>query len=236
MNNGFKEEKKPTAAQLERRLKNAILFMDKTKDTKEVFFDDRGMRVVVNEDMAFISNSVYTSIFHRVYSHGETNHYLCLKMLVELAEKYKDKIIIKDEKGNVYRSYGLLNKVVNEEKDEARTWLFIMDRWLYNYETNITLAPREDFDNVTFFVTYEKFIHSVCCNKIIGGEHAEPMSNKDYIRAVANELLRVADEEQEQPMFIPLSDEEKAKREMEAIQEAATEKEINEIAQNEQHE
>lgn len=233
---GFKEEKKPTSAQLERRLKNAIIHMDKTKDTKEVYFDDRGMRVVVNEDMAFISNSVYTTVFNRIYTNGETNHYLCLKNLVELAEKYQDKIIVKDDKGNTYRSYGLLNKVVEEKKDEGRTWLFIMDKWLYNYETNITLAPRADFDNVTFFVTYEKFIHSICCNKIIGGEHKEAMSNKEYLRAIANELLAIAENEKEQPMFVPLSDEEREKREMEAIKEIENEKILKQQAENNDNE
>ena len=52
MNN--KQSKKPTNAQLEKRLKCALLHIDKTKDTKSIYFDDKGLRLTINDDFALI--------------------------------------------------------------------------------------------------------------------------------------------------------------------------------------
>ena len=37
------EQKKPTKAQIENRIKHAIVHVDRTKDTKNVYFDDKGL-------------------------------------------------------------------------------------------------------------------------------------------------------------------------------------------------
>ena len=114
---GQKAEKKPTNAQLQRRIDNAIIHMERTKDTREVYFDDRNIRVIVNEDMALLSNGVYSTTFQRYFFGGESNQYACLALLVDCATKYEPKIITQDKKGNKFRSFALLSKVMQEKND-----------------------------------------------------------------------------------------------------------------------
>lgn len=226
-------EKKPTNGQLLQRINKAIVHMDRTKDTKEVFFDDRGMRITVNEDMAMISNGIYQSIFHRYSANGETSQYLCLSSLVALALKYEEDIKVRDSKGNVkFRSYALLLKVVDEKKDPMNTWLYIMDKWLYNYETGIVLAPRESFNAATFYNIFEKFAHSIATNKVYMAEHKEEMSVKQYFEAIAEELKKTGEGMPDTVMFVALSDEEKAKQEAEAMEANAIEQTIENAVEN----
>ena len=59
----MEQVKKVTKGQLEKRLNNAILHIDKTKDTKEVFFSDRGIRVVISDERATISQGGFSLVF-----------------------------------------------------------------------------------------------------------------------------------------------------------------------------
>ena len=44
----MEQKKKPTNAQLQKRIENAIVFVPKTKDTISIFFSDKGVRLVAD--------------------------------------------------------------------------------------------------------------------------------------------------------------------------------------------
>lgn len=233
---GQKADKKPTNAQLQRRIDTAIIHMERTKDTKEVFFDDRNIRVVVNENMALLSNGVYCTTFQRYFFGGESNQYACLALLVECANKYDDKIITQDKKGNKFRSFSLLSKVMQEENDKDYTWILVLSWYIYIFEANIALAPREDFTNAVFYNLYEKYAHSAVSLEQYMKEHKDGMTNKEYFKAIADKLLAVANDMNEDKMFEPMSDEERMKKELEALQNDADEKVMEEQANGLQQE
>lgn len=220
------ETKKPTNAQLQRKINNAVVHIDRTKDTKEVYFDDRGMRITVTPDLAVLSTGVYTSVFYRVYSGGESNQYLCLSALVAKALEYDKEITVKT-KDSVFRSYSLLHKVLDEKKESLSVWLDVMDWWLYNYETSIALAPREDVNNATFFNIYEKYLHSLITNNVFLGEHKEQMTSKQYLIAIADKMKEICDGMQDEiVMFNAKTDDEMIEEEINAVKEQQIEQEM----------
>lgn len=231
---GQKADKKPTNAQLQRRIDSAIIHMDRTKDTKEVFFDDRNIRVVVNEDVALLANGIYTTMFNRHYFGGESNQYLCLSSLVECAKRYDDKIIASNKNGEKFRSFALLVKTMEENNDADYAWIKVLEWFIYNFEANIALAPRENFTNAIFYNIYEKFAHSAASLEQFSNEHKDGMTNKEYFKAIADKLIAIADDMNDDKMFEPISDEEMAKKEMEALQKNEEEKILEEQSNGEQ--
>lgn len=231
---GQKAEKKPTNAQLQRRIDTAIIHMERTKDTKEVFFDDRNISVVVNEEMALLSNGIYSTTFQRYFFGGESNQYACLSLLVDCAKRYEDKIITQDKKGNISRSFAMLIDAMEKNSDKDYAWILVLNWYIYTFEANIALAPREDFTNAVFYNLYEKFAHSAACIEQYMAEHKDGMTNKEYFRAIAEKLIAIADDMNEDKMFEPISDEEMTKKEIEALQKDADEKLMEEQANAEQ--
>lgn len=231
---GQKQAKKPTNAQLQRRIDNAVLHVDKTKDTRSVFFDDRGIRITVNEDCATLSNGMYTTIFQRYYFRGETNQYLSLKAMVECAEKHMDKIVVKDKKGESHISYKMLDKIVNESQDENYSWFTIMSWYIFNIESDLALSAREEFTNAVFYSIYEKYAHNVAAMKQFVEEHKDGMTTRGYFKAISEELVKIADGMPDDMMFEAKSDEERAKEAVEAMSKDADEQILEEQANGEQ--
>lgn len=227
---GQKLDKKPTNAQLQRRIDTSIIHMDRTKDTMEVFFDDRNIRVVVNEDVALLENGIYATMFRRYYFGGESNQYLCLASLVECAKKYDDKIIVNNKKGEKIRSFALLVKAMEESNDDGYTWIKVLEWFIYNFEANIALAPRENFTNAVFYNLYEKFAHSAASLEQFSKEHKDGMTNKEYFKSIADKLIAIADEMTETKMFDAISDDEMAKMEIDAMQKNEEERILEEQA------
>ena len=60
------QQKKPTKGDLEKRLKCAILHIDKTRETKSIYFDDKGLRLTINDDGSRFSNGAHTHIFRNI--------------------------------------------------------------------------------------------------------------------------------------------------------------------------
>ena len=66
----MREQKKETKAQLERRIKQAVVFVEKDKDTKSVFFSDKGLRLTVTNDTAVVETGYHRHLFtHHEYWH-----------------------------------------------------------------------------------------------------------------------------------------------------------------------
>ena len=63
-------EKKLTNAQLQKRLKNAILHVDRTKAYRAVMFADRNLKIEIEEDVAIISRLSYRLCFDKVVASG----------------------------------------------------------------------------------------------------------------------------------------------------------------------
>lgn len=220
------EKKKPTVKQMQNRLKNAILHIDRTKGTKQIFFDDRALRIVVNEDWACIGSGIYTCSFNAISPNGISIQYTFLKRFLEVALKNEDKFITRDEKGDVLRSYALflktLEKAYNDGNDNENEylWVWYVDKWIYNYECQLASLGESPAQS---FATFEKYIHNIACNHVFLSEKTDDMTNQQYVAKVIEKMQEYMKGIKENIIFEKQTDEEKQKAEIVALQEVQQE-------------
>lgn len=222
------EEKKLTNGQLERRLKNALLHIDKTRDTKSIYFDDKGLRLTATEDFAIIETSFHRHVFNSITSQGISRPYLYTQRFIEIA--LANDCMVNDAKGNVTRSYGKLMAILKEKEDQTEfrvAWYF--DLWLNNIFHPLYGIGETEIES---FLVYESYLHNLARNKIILSEKTEDITNKMFIEQIGKELVEFTKDVDEHVVFPKKTDEERKKEEIDALGEIAEEKSINETQGN----
>lgn len=113
-----KKATNPSKIQLENRIKNAQLIVDKGSDYKAFFFGDRGIGVYVCEDYTITTTLFHQHVWNNVTSSGFSNPYAFLKRFVEIANENKDSIVLKDKEGNPYYSIDKLKSLASLSNEE----------------------------------------------------------------------------------------------------------------------
>ena len=222
------EIKKPTKGDIERRLRNALVFVTKDKDYKDVFFDDKGVRLEVTGDYAIISTAFHRHVFGALTAQGESRPYLYTRRFIEIA--LENECMVKDAKGNVTRSYGKLMAVLKEKEDQTEfrvAWYF--DLWLNTIFHPLYGIGETEAES---FLVYESYLHIIARNKIILSEKTEDITNKQFIEQIGKELVEFTKDVDEHVVFPKKTDEERKKEEIDALGEIAEEKSINETQDN----
>ena len=174
-----KQNKKPTNAQLERRIKDALVFIPKDKSCKEIYFDDKGLRLQVTDDACIISTSFHRHVFYAVTSNGYSRPYLYTKRFVEMA--LENDCTVTDKNGNpVGHSYGMLMNILKEKEDKTEYniatycdwWMFCLFQPLYSIDENAASQ----------WLVYFNYMHSIAINSIVLDEHKEDMTNVDFVK------------------------------------------------------
>lgn len=222
------EEKKLTNGQLERRLKNALLHIDKTRDTKSIYFDDKGLRLTATEDFAIIETSFHRHVFNSITSQGISRPYLYTQRFIEIA--LSNDCLVKDEKGNITRSYNKLMSVLKEKEDKSEfNVCWYTDLWFNVIFHNLYGIGETEIES---FLVYESYLHNLARNKIILSEKTEDITNKMFIEQIGKELMEFTKDVDEHVVFHKKTDEERKKEEIDALGEIAVEKSINETQDN----
>ena len=87
----MEQKKKLTNAQLQKRIANALIHIDRTNGTESIFFSDKGLRLTVNEDFAIIATGFHRHVFNNFTNAGISRPYLYTKRVIEIAnENLKD--------------------------------------------------------------------------------------------------------------------------------------------------
>lgn len=218
MGKGIAMKTEPSKEQLKKRLHHAAIHLDRTKDTKSVYFSDRGMRLTYDESVGFalVATNFHTHCFRRIVSGGESRPYLYIKQVVDYALDPENDCHVEDGKGNVIGySYRKLTEVLDKKEDKnpylianyAGWWLDNIMAPLYS------IAEQKQF----MFLTYFNFIHNVSCNEVFLSEHKEGMTNRQFCEACIAKAQELLADMKEEEMFTALSDEEKMKAEAEAM-------------------
>lgn len=216
------EQKKPTKAQIENRIKNAVLHIDKTKDTKSIYFSDKGLRLVVNEDFAIVETGYHRHVFSRITSSGVSRPYLYVEQFIDIALNNDCKV--KDAKGNDAYSYTKLFEVTKDKETEYNI-LWYADKWMFNiFQPLYSIGESE----AELFLVYESYLHAIARNALILGEHKEKMTNKQFIDGVVKNLKDYTENIEERVLFDAKSDGEMIQEEIDALQE----QESNEVLLN----
>lgn len=222
------QEKQATKGDLERRMRNSLVFITRDKDYKAVYFDDKGVRLEVTADYAIISTSFHRHIFGSLTAQGESRPYLYTRRFIEIA--LENDCTVKDAQGNTTRSYGKLMAVLKEKEDQTEfrvAWYF--DLWLNNVFHPLYSIGETEIES---FLVYESYLHNLARNKIILSEKTEDITNKSFIEQIGKELMEFTKDVDEHVVFPKKTDEERKKEEIDALAEAAVEKNINETQGN----
>lgn len=218
---GQKVDKKPTNAQLSRRIQNAVVLVEKDKDTKSIFFDDKGLRLTITMDYAIIETGAHRHIFDFITPSGNVSRpYIYTKRFVEIADE--NDCIIEDRQGNKLRSYAKLFDVLKKKDDNADyNMCWLIDKWFYNL-----FQPLYEIDEtiVGTFLVYERYIHNIARQTFLLSEHKEDVTNKQFVDAIIENEKSFLEDMIEDVVLEAKSDEKRMQEEIDAIQKNADEK------------
>ena len=205
--------------QLRRRLENATMHLDRTRDTKSVYFGDRGMRLTYDDTIgyALVATNFHTHCFQKITSTSVSRPYLYIKQIVDYALDPENDCLVRDKKDNpVCYSFRKLTEVLDKKEDKI-PYLIVnyAGWWLDNIMAPLySIAEQKQF----MFLTYFNFIHNVSCNEVFLSEHKEGMTNRQFCEACIAKVQKLLADMKEEEMFPALSDEERMKAEAEAME------------------
>lgn len=214
-----KQTKKPTNAQLQRRIDKALIHVDRTKDDKEVYFGDKGLRIIVNDEYAIIATNWHRHVFSNLTSSGYSRPWLYTKRFVEIALA-NDCLTEKD--GYSYKKL-FENLKAKEDKSEYNLCWFI-DLWLFNIFAPLYSIGESESEA---FLVYETYLHNIARNSVILSEKENDITNKQFVEKVIDNIKDFTKDMTESVIFKKLSDDEFVKKEIEAIQQNDMEEQIN---------
>lgn len=209
------EQKKETKEQILRKLKNAIIHIDKTKGTKSIFFDDKGVRLTVNEDYAIIETGYHRHVFSAYNVEGYSRPYLYTHRVIDIA--LENDCTVTDDKGNATGySYTKLLKTLKEKEDNAEyNIVTVYDWYLLNIFQPLYKIGESEIQS---FLVYFEYMHNIAVNAIILSEKTEDMTIKDFIKKYNENIKDFTENILDSVLFAKKSDEEVMQENIEAIQ------------------
>lgn len=210
------EQKKETRATIERKIKNAIVFIPKDKDTTGIFFSDKGVRLTVTMDSAVIAFGYSQTIYSNFTAAGISRPYLYTKRVIEIANEN-----LKDIEVDGGYSFQRLLEVLKAKEDKSEYNIVTYYEWFLHNLFNPQFGIAED--EVSSFLVYEDYIHNIAKNSVLLSEHKDDVTNKQFIDDVIANIREFTDGLEESVLLHKKTDEEVMKENIEAM--AATEQE-----------
>ena len=216
----MEQKKKLTNAQLQKRLENAIVFVPKTKDTISIFFSDKGVRLVADNDGCVIETNYHRHVYSNITSAGVSRPYLYTKRVIEIASDKNtlEEITVKDKNDNfVGYSFQRLLDVLKEKEDKSEYNIVVYYQWfLFNIFQPLYGIGETEIES---FLVYEDYLHNIARNAILLSEKTEDMTNKQFIQTILESIKHFTEDLEERILFPKKTDEQVMKEEIEAIQE-----------------
>lgn len=205
-----KKSMKPTNAQLQRRIQNALVFVPKDKETRSIFFSDKGLRLTVNTDTAIISTGFHKHVYDSVTASGISRPFLYTKRVIEIADEND----CKTEDGY---SFAKLLEVLKAKEDQSQYNICVFYEWfVFNcFQPLYSIGESE----VEAFLVYESYIHNIARNSVILSEKTDDMTNKQFIEKIIENMKEYTSNVEERIIFPKKSDEEVIQENIQALQE-----------------
>lgn len=205
-----KKSMKPTNAQLQRRIQNALVFVPKDKETRSIFFSDKGLRLTVNTDTAIISTGFHKHVYDSVTASGISRPFLYTKRVIEIADEND----CKTEDGY---SFAKLLEVLKAKEDQSQYNICVFYEWfVFNcFQPLYSIGESE----VEAFLVYESYIHNIVRNSVILSEKTDDMTNRQFIEKVIENMKEYTSNVEERVIFPKKSDEEVIQENIQALQE-----------------
>ena len=210
------EQKKETRATIERKIKNAVVFVPKDKETVSTFFSDKGVRLTVTMDSAVIAFGYSQTIYSNFTAAGISRPYLYTKRVIEIANEN-----LKDIEVDGGYSFQRLLEVLKSKDDKSEYNIVTYYEWFLQNLFSPQFGIAED--DVSSFLVYEDYIHNIAKNSILLSEHNEDLTNKQFIDKIVANIKEFTDNLEESVLLHKKSDGEVMKE----IIVAAQEQELN---------
>lgn len=209
------EKKKPTNLELTKRLERAIIHLDRTKSTKDVYFDDKALRLVVDEDegYAIVSTLAHKHVFNIATNSGMSMPFIYINRFIEIASD--NDCMVKYKDGTFGKSYYKLYETLKAKEDDFEYNIFLyFDWWLNNIE-----APLYEIHNDVKqqFYVYERYMHTLARNEVLRKGHEEDVTTNDYVKMVCDKELEFMKDFKPIVLLKKKTKEELAKEESEAM-------------------
>ena len=209
------ESKKLSNGQLQRKIKNALVFVPKDKNYQVIFFEDKMIRLECTDDFCVISTGYHRHVFDAVnfnQSVGFSRPYLYTKKIIEIAFNND----CQTEEGVFTYEHMLDVLSVKEDKNDYNIATYYQ-WWLFNiFHPLFSIGENE----IETFLVYEQYLHNIARSKIILGEKDKDITNKMFIDEVLETERKFTEGMQELVVFHKITDEEMKNKEFEAIDEA----------------
>lgn len=208
----MEQKKKLTNAQLQRRMQTAIVFVPKDKQTIDIYFSDKGLRLTVTDEKAIISFAYSQTVYENWTTSGVSRPYLYTKRVIEITNEHLEEI----KTDNGYSFQRLLD-VLNKKEDKAEYNIVTYYDWfIFNlFQPQFGIAE----DEVSSFLVYEDYVHNIARNAILLGERNVDVTNKQFFDMVIERMKEFVGDLEESVLLHKKSDEEVMKENIEAAQE-----------------
>lgn len=174
----MKQSTKPTRAELERRIKNAIVFVPKTKDTDEIYFADKGLRLIVTQDHTIIETGFHRHVFDNITSSGMSRAYIYVRRFIEIAKE--NDCTYKDDNGMTFYSYQKLLNDLKVDKAKEQDYLVALycDMWFYCIFNPLYAINN---DQASSFLVYLNYVCDIAKDSLVLDEKTDGMTNKQFL-------------------------------------------------------
>ena len=202
-----KKTTKPTNAQLQRRIEKAVVHIDRTKELKEIYFSDKGLRLQVSDGFAVISTGHHKHIFDYIAGNGVSRPWIYTNRVVEIALENE----CKTDSGY---SFTKLLETLKAKEDQAEYNICVFaEWWIFNcFQPLFSIGETE----AESFLVYESYIHNLARNHIILSEKVDDITNKQFIERVTELMKEFTSNVDERVVFPKKTDEEVMKENLEA--------------------
>lgn len=204
------EQKKETRAQIERRLKNALVFVPRDKEYSSVYFSDKGLRLEATSESCVISTAFHTHVFNAYTTSGISRPYLYTKRLIDIANG--NNCATKDG----YSFSALIDVLKNKEDKSEYNLVVYIDWWIFNCFQPLYSIGESEAES---FLVYESYLHNIARSSVILSEKTEDITNKQFVEAVIKNMNDFIENIDEHVIFHKKTDDELIKENIEAIQE-----------------
>lgn len=208
----MEQKKKLTNGQLQKRIENAIVFVPKTKDTVSIFFSDKGVRLVADNDGCVIETNYHRHVYSNITGAGVSRPWLYTKRVIDIANKHSEEI--KTEGGY---SFQRMVDILKGMEDQTEYRIVVYYEWfLFNIFQPLYGIGETAIES---FLVYEDYMHNIARNSILLSEKTEDMTNKQFLQKVFDNIKEYTEELEENVLFPKKTDEQVMQEEVAAIQE-----------------
>ena len=217
------ENKKLTNGQLQRKIKNALVFVPKDKNYQVIFFEDKMIRLECTDDFCVISTGYHRHVFNATnYNNNEigfSRPYLYTKKIIEMAFEND----CQTDNGTFTYSHMLEILALKEDKNDYNIATYY-SWWLFNiFQPLFTIGENE----VETFLVYEQYLHNIARSKIILSEKTKDITNTMFIDEVLETEKKFTEGIEEMVVFHKKDDDELKKEEFDALEEKSIERVVN---------